>query len=56
MSSFDRVAFQRVLDNDNFFTREKYRELGKDPLFTPRLDISLDYSRELALARLRRVA
>ena len=52
---FDRAAFQRVIENDNYESREKYRELGRDPIMTPVYNISLSYSRELALERLQKV-
>ena len=55
-AKFDRAAFQRVIENDNYETREKYRELGRDPIMTPVYNIGLPLSRELALERLQRVA
>ena len=54
--SFDPQSFQRFIEHDNFSTREALKTMGKDPLFYPRYNISLDEQRELALQRLRRVA
>ena len=56
MSSFDGISFQRFIEHDNFSTRERLKELGKDPLFDPRYNIQLNDQRELALQRLKKVA
>lgn len=53
---FDSSIFQRVLEHSCFETRAKWRELTKDPLFTPRYDLSLPEAKELALRRLQKVA
>lgn len=54
--NFDSVSFQRFIEHDNFSTRESLKALGKDELFNPRYNISLDDQRELALQRLKKVA
>lgn len=54
--TFDAQSFQRLIEHDNFTTRETLKNMGKDPLFYPRYNISLDDQRELALQRLKKVA
>jgi len=34
-SSLDVAELQRLLDHDNFDTRQKLKELMKDPLYVP---------------------
>jgi hypothetical protein len=41
--SFDKIEFQRVLDHDNFATRDSIRALSADPVFCPRYNVSLRY-------------
>ena len=49
------VKLQELLEHDNQDTRKQLRELFKDPLFTPRYNISLDEERDLALRRLQKI-
>ncbi len=53
--TFDPSAMQRWLDHDNHDTRDGLRALFRDPLFTPRYNISLDEERDLALRRLQAI-
>lgn len=46
---------KKVLENDNHEYREKLKLLFSDPIFTPRLDISLKDQKELAYKRLRKL-
>jgi hypothetical protein len=50
--TFDVTQMKRLLDHDNHEMRDKFRELLKEPLFTPRFNLSLEDERELALQRL----
>ena len=49
------TELQKLLDHDNYENRARLKELMRDPLFTPRWNISLEEERELALERLRRL-
>ncbi len=51
----EHIDLQDFLEHDNQETRKKLRELFKDPLFTPRYNISLDEERDLALKRLQKI-
>jgi hypothetical protein len=53
--NFDTNKLMRLLDHDNHETRQKFRELMKDPIFIPRYDVSLRFERELAFERLKRI-
>ncbi len=55
--SFDRVELGRLLEHDNFKSRDRFRELFKKELslMTPRYKMTLDESRELAYQRLKKV-
>ena len=55
-NNIDTKSFQRLIEHDNFETRERLKEMGRDPLFIPRYNISLDDQRALALKRLQKVA
>lgn len=44
---------QLILDHDNHEDRRKLKEITKNPIFTPRWNVSLEQERELALERLR---
>ena len=48
-------TLQDLLEYDNQQTRQALRDLFKDPLFTPRYNISLDEERELAYQRLKSI-
>lgn len=41
-----------VLDNDSYSLRAKVKELYKDPIFTPRYQLSLEQERDLAYERI----
>ncbi len=47
---------QKVLDHDNFETREGLKDLFKKDLFVPKYSISINDERELALLRLKKIA
>jgi acyl-CoA oxidase len=49
------IALQELLEHDNHETREQLRALFKDPIFTPRYNVSLDEERDLALNRLQKI-
>jgi acyl-CoA oxidase len=49
------VGLQDLLEHDNQETRRELKELFKDPLFTPRYNISLNEERDLALKRLQKI-
>ena len=53
--SWDLNQMTKLLDNNNFETRDKLRNLFKDDLFTPKYNISLDEERDLAYQRLKKV-
>lgn len=53
--SWDLEKMTKILDNNNFETRDKLKELFKDELFTPKYNISLDEERDLAYQRLKKV-
>ncbi|KAF6031789.1 hypothetical protein EB796_009893 [Bugula neritina] len=44
-----------VLDHDNLSMRQEMREFLRDPLFTPRYNISLSDERDVALERLKKI-
>ena len=46
---------QNLLEHDNHDTRQALRALFKDPLFTPRYNISLDEERDVAYKRLKSI-
>ncbi|CAL5220325.1 g2316 [Coccomyxa viridis] len=50
--TFDVLALQRILEHDNFETRQRMKELMKQDLFVPRYDMDLRDERELAFQRL----
>lgn len=54
--SFDVDGLTYLLENDNHQNRQDFKNYAKDPIFLPRMDVSLRYERELALQRLQRVA
>lgn len=56
-ASFGNVSseLQLLLDHDCPEERANLKDLMKDPLFTPKWNISIDEERELALERLRRL-
>lgn len=54
-STWNTKAMSKLLDNNNFDTRDKLRNLFKDDLFTPKYNISLDDERKLAYDRLKKV-
>lgn len=47
------VALKTYLENDNHELREQLKEILKDPIFTPRYQMSLAEERDLAFKRLR---
>ena len=49
------LKLQHILEPDNQATRQKLRELFKDPLFLPKFTLTLDQQREIALERLRKI-
>lgn len=53
--SWDLNQMTKLLDNNNFETRDKLRNLFKDDLFTPKYNITLDQERDLAYQRLKKV-
>jgi len=53
--SFTIKDLTRLLDFDNHETREKFRQVMKDPLFIPQYDISLKEERDLAFKRLQKL-
>lgn len=53
---FDSEVFLETIDRSCLLTRQKWRELSKNPIFVPRFDISLSEAKELALKRLKIVA
>lgn len=54
-TTLDVKSLQNLLEHDNQDTRQALRELFKDPLFTPRYNVSLDEERDLAYKRLKRI-
>ena len=52
---FDLKSLQNLLEHDNQDTRQALRELFKDPIFTPRYNVSLEEERDLAYKRLKRI-
>ena len=50
------TRFQKLLDHDNFKTREDLKNLFNDELFTPKYSIPINEERELALNRLKQIA
>ncbi len=50
-TTLDVKSLQNLLEHDNQDTRQALRELFKDPLFTPRYNVSLDEERDLAYKR-----
>lgn len=56
-NTFERKELGRLLDHDNFDTRDKFRQLFYKnlSLMTPRYNLSLDDHRELAYQRLKTV-
>ncbi|KAJ3366785.1 hypothetical protein GGF32_003429 [Allomyces javanicus] len=50
------AAIQHALEHDNHATRARFREFLKDPLYTPRFNVTLRYEREIALERLKHIA
>ena len=48
--------FQKLLDHDNFDTREDLKNLFKEDLFIPRYAININKQRDLALERLTKIA
>ena len=55
LRALNTKALTRLLDHDNYATRDGLKELFKDPLFTPRYNLALSTERELALQRLQKV-
>ncbi len=53
--SFNGDLLQHFLEHDNQTTRAELKVLFKDPLFTPRFNISLEEERALALERLQQI-
>lgn len=53
---FDPQLIERALDRNCLETRNKWKELSKDPIFTPRYNLSLREAKDLALLRLQKVA
>ena len=47
--------FQKLLDHDNFETRQEFKDLFKEDLFIPRYAIPINKQRDLALERLTRI-
>ena len=47
--------FQKLLDHDNFETRQEFKGLFKEELFIPRYAIPINKQRDLALERLTRI-
>lgn len=53
----DRIALRRLLQHDNHENRDKMLDfMAKDPLYVPRLNVSLEFEREIALRRLQKLA
>ena len=48
--------FQKLLDHDNFSTREGLKNLFKEDLFMPRYAITINKERDLALERLAKIS
>lgn len=51
----DTATLKNMLDHDNHEMRDKFRQFMKDPVWTPRYNISLEDERELALLRLKKI-
>ena len=47
--------FQRYIEHNCFETREKWKELSKDPIFIPIYDTNIHEEKELALQRLKKI-
>jgi len=54
-SSWNTAKMTKILDNNNYETRDKLKNLFKDELFTPKYNITLDQERDLAYQRLKKV-
>jgi acyl-CoA oxidase len=54
--NFDSEALNLLIEPDNRETRSQWRTLVEDPLFKPVYNVSLEYSRELAFARLKKIS
>ncbi|RUS20838.1 acyl-CoA dehydrogenase/oxidase [Endogone sp. FLAS-F59071] len=53
----DRFALRRLLQHDNHENRDKMLDfMAKDPLYVPRLNVSFEFEREIALRRLQKLA
>ncbi|RUP48631.1 hypothetical protein BC936DRAFT_144271 [Jimgerdemannia flammicorona] len=53
----DAAALRRLLQHDNHENRDKMLDfMAKDPLYVPRLNVSLEFEREIALRRLEKLA
>lgn len=53
--SFDVLALQRLLEHDNWETRQKLKELCLGELFVPQYDLDLRHERDLSYKRLQKV-
>ena len=51
VTSFDLTKMARLLDHDNHDTRDGLKKLFREPLYTPRYNLSLDEERDLAYKR-----
>lgn len=54
-SSWSTNKMSLLLDDHNFDTRNKLRELAKDPLFVPKYNITLQQDRQLAYDRIKKI-
>jgi len=55
LSGWDAKESSKLLDHHNHDTREGLRNLFKDPLFTPKYNVTLDQERQLAYDKLKKI-